>query len=120
MKEMHTLRTIEEWKTFKHRLSSSLYGLIILKFSPRCPISRSVEQRFESWYGQLPEETPLLCARIDAVNSRPLSHQIATEVAIRHETPQAIWLAPDATILWHASHYSITNEVLDTQLQKFA
>ena len=118
MKKTYNLHTIQEWNEFKQKTSSSPYGLIIFKFSPNCPISRSVERGFDPWYAQLPEEVELLCARIDVINARALSQQIAQELHIPHESPQAIWLKPDATIHWHANHYAITSEALNTQLQK--
>ncbi len=118
MKEIHTLHTVEEWNEFKHKIPSSSNGFIIFKFSPKCPTSRSVERKFDSWYERIPEKLNLLCVKIDVINSRPLSQQIAAEFGIRHESPQAIWITADHHIHWHASHYSITDKALDAQLRK--
>ena len=118
MKNTYKVHTIEEWNELKHKISSLPYGLIIFKFSPTCPISRSVERGFDAWYAQLSEESDVFCTRIDVVNSRALSQQIAQELNIPHASPQAIWIAADETIHWHASHYAITPEALNTQLQR--
>lgn len=117
MKMLRELHTVEEWHTFKTQRSSAS-GVLLLKFSPRCPISRSVERTFETWYNSLPDTTDIVCAKIDVVNSRPLSQQIAEEVHVLHESPQAIWLTPDFRVQWHASHYAITRETLHAQLQQ--
>ena len=118
MKKIYQLQTIQEWQECKQHVQSSANGLIIFKFSPNCPISRSVERGVDPWYAQLPEEVDLLCAKIDVINARALSQQIAQELHIPHASPQAIWMAADATIHWHASHYAITSAALNTQLQK--
>ena len=116
MKQPHELYTIEEWNTFKSHMSLSSGGLIIFKFSPRCPISRSVERKFDGWYEGLPEDSGVMCVKIDVVNSRPLSQQLVREFDVQHESPQVIWIWVDNQVAWHASHYSITSEALDAQL----
>jgi bacillithiol system protein YtxJ len=118
MKNTYNVHTIEEWNELRPKISSLPYGLIIFKFSPTCPISRSVERGFDAWYAQLPEKSVVLCIRIDVVNSRALSQQIAKELNIPHESPQVIWIAADETIHWHDSHWAITSEALNTQFQK--
>jgi bacillithiol system protein YtxJ len=118
MKQLQELQTIEEWNIFKSQISLPPVGLIIFKFSPICPISHSVERTFDEWYAGLPENTVIMCVKIDVVNSRSLSQQIAQEFGVQHESPQAIWIQADHHVHWHASHYSITPKALDTQLQK--
>jgi bacillithiol system protein YtxJ len=118
MKNTYNVHTSQEWDEFKHKISSLPYGLIIFKFSPTCPISRSAERSFNAWYAQLPEESDVLCTKIDVVNSRALSQQIAKELNIPHASPQAIWIAAEESIHWHASHHAITREALNIQLQK--
>ena len=114
MKHVHTLQTIAEWEECKQNIPK--HGLIILKFSPRCPISRSVERDFDAWCEQLADETALLCAKVNVVSSRELSQHLAQELNVWHESPQAIWLTPEHTVRWHDSHRSITRKALNTQL----
>jgi bacillithiol system protein YtxJ len=71
-------------------------------------------------YEGLPENAGVTCVKVDVVNSRALSQELAREFTIRHESPQIIWIRGDNQVDWHASHYSITPEMLDTQLQKFS
>ena len=114
MKPVHILQTIAEWEEFKQNIPQP--GLIIFKFSPRCPISRSVEHKFDTWYKQLAEETAPLCAKVDVINSRELSQYIAQTLNVEHESPQAIWLTSQQQVYWHDSHYSITSKALNKQL----
>jgi bacillithiol system protein YtxJ len=119
MKNLCELHSIEEWTACQPQIAASTCGTLLLKFSPYCPISRGVESAFKAWYAQLPAETEILCIKVDVVNSKPLSQHIAQELNIRHESPQAIWLDRDQRVVWHDSHYAITREALDTQLQTF-
>ena len=115
---MHTieLHTIDEWHDAISRNASAPHGMVILKFSPRCPISRSVEREFDAWCRGIADEAGVLCIKVDVVNSRPLSQHLAKELDVRHESPQAIWLTPEHTVRWHASHYSVTQQALTAQL----
>jgi bacillithiol system protein YtxJ len=91
-------------------------GLIIFKFSPVCPISRGVERDFDAWYAEIAEATELLCVKVNVRGSNELSQHIAQEFGIQHESPQAIWLTPERSVLWHASHRSIRPNVLNEHL----
>lgn len=118
MQKISNLQTIPELEHSKQTSLSSLYGLLIFKFSPNCPISRSVERDVDAWYAALPEDVALTCVKVDVINARPLSQQLAQELHVPHESPQAIWLAPDQHIHWHASHWAITSAALNSQLQR--
>ena len=116
MKQIQILQTVTEWEMYKQYIPKA--GLVVLKFSPRCPLSRSVEHHFDNWYQDLDEEIPLRCAKVNVVSARELSHHIAHDVNIAHESPQAIWLTSDQEIQWYASHYSVSTTELDRQLEK--
>ena len=116
MKQMQILQTVTEWEAYKQDLPK--LGLLVLKFSPRCPISRSVERHFDNWYHDLDEDIPLRCAKVNVVSDRELSRHIVHDLNIAHESPQAIWLTPDQQVHWQASHYSVTTSALDRQLEK--
>ncbi len=111
------LHTLDEWNDVVSKSSSSPYGIVILKFSPRCPISRSVEREFDAWSRDLADDAGVVCVKVDVVNARPLSQHLAQELNVRHESPQAIWLTPEQNVQWHASHYSVTQQALITQLR---
>ena len=115
MKPINILQTIAEWEEAKRAVPEQ--GLLIFKFSPRCPISRGVERNFDEWYAQLGNESSFRCVKVDVVNARELSRHIAQELSVRHESPQTIWLTPDLQVHWHGSHRSIRGSVLDTKLK---
>ncbi|MDZ7682292.1 MAG: bacillithiol system redox-active protein YtxJ [Fodinibius sp.] len=50
---------------------------------------------------------------LNVVNSREASDYVASELDVRHESPQVI-LLDDAEVVWHASHGDIdTDAILD-------
>ena len=114
------LQTIDQWNDITSQGSASPCGMLVFKFSPRCPISRSIEREFDAWCLALPDDTGVICVKIDVVNSRPLSQHIASHFSIRHESPQALWIRPDQQVQWHASHYSVSKNALNTQLQVYS
>jgi len=115
MKQVDILHTIAEWQEYTQDVPQE--GFLLFKFSPRCPISRSVERGFDDWCEQLPEGTPLRCVKVDVVDSCELSQHIAKELKVDHKSPQAIWLTQDRNIHWHASHRAISSSVLNAQLE---
>ena len=115
MKQVDILYTIAEWQECTQDIPQE--GLLLFKFSPRCSISRSVERGFDDWCEQLPEGTPLRCVKVDVVGSRELSLHIAKELKVDHKSPQAIWLAQDRNVHWHASHRAISSNALNATLE---
>ena len=115
MKQVDILQTIIEWQECTQDIPQE--GLLVFKFSPRCPISRSVERGFDDWCEQLPDKTPLRCVKVDVVGSRELSQHIAKELNVDHASPQAIWLTQNRNVHWHASHRSISSSALNAQLE---
>ena len=45
-----------------------------------------------------------------------MSQQIAKELNVMHQSPQAIWLAGSNEVKWDASHYEISDSKLDELL----
>jgi len=50
---------------------------------------------------------------VDVIQNRSLSQQIAKDLDVRHESPQAI-LMRSGEVLKHASHRHITAQLLDS------
>ncbi len=115
MKEqIEQLHTVADWEACQDGIPEQ--GLLMFKFSPRCPISKSIERKFDAWYEQLDEKSEPRCVKVDVVNDRELSRHIAEELHIGHESPQVIWLTSDRQMHWHASHWSISRRALNEQL----
>jgi len=52
---------------------------------------------------------------VDVIRDQPLSREIASDLQVRHESPQVI-LVKAGVAQWHASHYDVTREELEEQL----
>ena len=46
---------------------------------------------------------------VKVIESRPVSNQIAKDLEVEHQSPQAIVLS-EKKVLWHASHGTITKQ----------
>ncbi len=101
-------------KSFQEMIENLADGdqLLIFKASPRCMASLMIEKKFDEWYNNNRTEK-IKMLKINVVEQRPLSIEIADRYKIRHESPQLIWLDHEENIVWHGSHGSITIEVLD-------
>ena len=118
MKHVRMMQSVAEWEQWQPEIPTS--GVIIGKFSPRCPISRGVERDFDAWYEQLPADAAPLCIKVDVIAARSLSQHLAQIFQIPHKSPQIIWLTPDLQVSWAASHYAIRSASLTAQLQQIA
>ena len=116
MRTISQLQSLRDWQNCTRDIPAC--GLLVFKFSPRCPISRSIERDFDQWCEQLEETVPLRCAKVDVVQARELSQHIARELNVRHESPQAIWLVSSHKVSWHASHRAISAQALRGQLER--
>jgi monothiol bacilliredoxin len=103
-----------DWQQLKENLNSEI---LIFKYSPMCGVSFSVERKFNNWLENLPGDEDLICARLNVITARALSREIAEELGITHESPQLIWLDHEGKVKWHASHYDITEDELNTNLK---
>jgi bacillithiol system protein YtxJ len=82
---------------------------IIYKHSPICPVSRHAQQQVNLFLAQNPD-FPIFV--VNVVQERALSRQLADELGIRHESPQAI-LIQSGGASKHASHHQITAQLLE-------
>lgn len=81
---------------------------IIFKHSYNCPISRRAKIEMDRFLrGQSRE---LEYEFVDVKENHSRSNEVAEIYGIRHESPQVIILDDAGDVLWHASHYEITEE----------
>lgn len=109
------LTELAQWeKLWLEQKQAGARPLLIFKKSPICPTSHHVERTFNTWLAGLdPAATSKLnVVLVDVVNQRPVSRKIAEDVGVRHESPQALLLAPGGKVLWHASHGDVDEESL--------
>lgn len=117
------LLDLPQWeKLWTEQQAAAAKPLLIFKKSPICPTSHHVERVFNAWLKTLDQANAakLNIMLVDVVNQRPVARKIAEDTGVRHESPQALLLAPGGKVLWHASHGDVDEEALTTATGKLA
>lgn len=96
---MKEIRSMEEWEAVLNQ--SKREPVFLMKHSSTCPISAAGYRVFNKF------ETDISKYYLIVQRSRPLSNEVASELGIRHESPQ-LFLLKDGEAVWHASHYKIS------------
>lgn len=102
-----------DWQRLLER--SEEEPVLIFKHSTQCPISAAAWKEFEKFAAKTAERGGVTNAFVKVIESRPVSNQIAEDLDVKHESPQAI-LLKNRRAVWSASHYQITADVLEQQL----
>ncbi|QHT61763.1 bacillithiol system redox-active protein YtxJ [Paenibacillus lycopersici] len=99
------IQSIEEWNAALE--GSASRPLVVFKHSTTCPVSANAYNEFANYLNSdaASEDTDYVLVKV--IESRPVSNQIAEDVAVKHESPQII-LVKDKAKYWTASHWSIT------------
>ena len=113
--EIKILKDKREWIELYNN-STNDSELLIYKFSPICGLSLLTVSIIDNWCNLQREKSNLVLLKVDVVNNRELSKKISDDLAIKHESPQIIWLDKSKRGKFQASHYNITNEELNKQL----
>jgi bacillithiol system protein YtxJ len=101
MKQIHT---IEEFNSILEEKSP----VFLLKHSTTCPISHAAYEEYESFASA---GSGISAYYLTVQDARPVSNHVAEEYHIKHESPQAI-LFSNKDVVWHASHWKITEDSL--------
>ncbi|GAB4286407.1 MAG: hypothetical protein Kow0098_01580 [Ignavibacteriaceae bacterium] len=116
--EIKSIKFISEWEELK---SQSLFTkeIIILKLSSACLRSRFAEEEFSRWYNGLRTKDEILPVKLNVIQSKALSRKIESDLMIKHESPQLIWLNKDGSVRMYANHSEITSDKLsETDLKE--
>ena len=106
---MEVVRDCETRKDFDQLLENShKQPVFLFKHSTRCPISRAAWSAYQQ-FGHGGPDAELW--RVLVVENAGLSREIAREIEVRHESPQAI-LFHNGQVLWHESHWAIKEDAL--------
>ncbi|WP_044642186.1 bacillithiol system redox-active protein YtxJ [Risungbinella massiliensis] len=107
---MQSISTREQLaKVYEH---SQQEKVVLLKHSTTCPISTAALDEVKKFAKTNPT-CPVYVVYV--IESRPISLQIAEDLAVRHESPQVIVLE-NKKASWSASHWKITEKSLAEQL----
>lgn len=101
----------EQWNSLLEQ--SHERAVLLLKHSTACPISGAAFKEFKV-YTRKPKR-PLTCALVKVIESRSVSNEIEEKLGIKHESPQ-ILLVQGGEVLWNVSHWDITYERIEQQV----
>lgn len=80
---------------------------LIYKHSPSCSVSFLSKQDLDANGKKLTDLADLHI--VNVIGQRELSNTIASELNIRHESPQG-FLIKDGEVVWHGSHWQVNAE----------
>lgn len=103
------INSIEQWKKLVQDSTSE--KILLFKHSTTCPISANAYGAFASY------ESPVEKYLVKVIQSRDVSNEIAKDLSIQHESPQAI-VIENGKGIWNASHWDITKEALDGAIKQ--
>lgn len=105
------LRSEDDWsEALEH---SSETPVLIFKHSSACPVSGRAHESME----QLGQDDPVPIYKVVVQEHRSVSDEIAEELDVRHETPQAILLHQQEPV-FDTSHFDVTADTIREALQR--
>lgn len=105
------LTTVSDWNAA--RKASFEQPVLIYKHSATCPTSAWAARNVRSW---CEEHTEKPVYQVTVQSARPISNQIANDLGLRHETPQAIVVYQGQAVA-HRNHSRVTPDELTDALQ---
>ena len=110
MNGIHKIATPQE--VAEELLASEERDVWFFKHSLTCGVSSAAHREFEKFVAATSgDEAPRFCI-VEIQPAREASKALAEQLAVRHESPQAI-LVRKGRAAWHASHWSITSDALN-------
>lgn len=103
MTKLHEITTHEQWKQLLEL--SETQPFFVFKHSTSCPISAFAHTNVTNF------DTDLPVYLVKVIENRPISLEIADDLHVQHQSPQAI-LVMHRQAKWNQSHYDITEETL--------
>lgn len=102
--EWKEITTLEEWQAILEK--SVEKDQLILKHSTTCPVSFNALDEYNDYLADAPNEK-LDYTMVKVRESRPVSNQIEEDLAVKHESPQMIYIKNKKSY-WNTSHWSVT------------
>jgi len=104
MPQYKEIQTLDEWNSALE--GSANRPLVVFKHSTTCPVSANAYEEFSKYLDHNPESNADYVL-VKVIESRPVSNQIAEDVAVKHESPQIIMIK-NKEKYWSATHWAIT------------
>lgn len=114
MTQYRELTTLDDWQLLLDR--SNERPTLLFKHSTTCPISARAYREFQSYLNGTPNSAADYVL-VKVIESRLVSNQIANDLHVYHESPQAI-LVQNKTAVWDRSHGRITERSLHDALSQ--
>ncbi len=108
------LGDLDDWQSLLDE--SRRQPVLVFKHSTSCEISAAVFDAFRR-YAARGESPPARVVHV--IEDRALSDAIAERTGVAHESPQLIAIRNQRPV-WHASHWSIDLDALETRLRETA
>lgn len=100
------LTDVSDWNAARE--ASFEHPVLIYKHSATCPTSAWAERNVSNWHEEHPD-WPVY--QVTVQSARPVSDQIADDLPLRHETPQAI-VVHDGEAVAHLNHNHVSADRL--------
>jgi bacillithiol system protein YtxJ len=104
------LHNEQDWNLVKNQKNR----IVLMKNSTTCPVSHEAFKEYQKFASENENETIYF---LNVQDSRPLSNAIAEQTGVKHESPQVL-IFEGNTVVWHDSHWNITNKKLIQALEK--
>lgn len=102
--EWREITEISEWEDILNK--STEKDQVILKHSTTCPVSFNALDEYNAYLQDKPNEN-IDYTLVKVRESRPVSNQIEADLAVKHESPQIIYIK-NKKAYWNTSHWSVT------------
>lgn len=113
MTTINELLTEQDWKELHNKAKNET--VLLFKHSTQCPISADAFKEYQNFIGS-DAATNITTAYVKVIESRPVSNQIAEDLAVVHKSPQ-VFLLKDGQVQWTESHWNIKEESIQNALK---
>jgi len=96
------ITSMDQWKEV---LANTEQSALVLKHSTTCPISAKAYAEYDGFDSSVKKYL------VKVIESRPISLEIAEDIGVQHQSPQA-FLLKDGKAVWNTSHHQITADSL--------
>ncbi len=96
--------------------SSAERPVFVYKHSTVCPVSARAADHYHDFADGDASSPPPLFTQVLVIENRDLSNEIESRLSVRHESPQLLLLR-DGKVAWHASHFSISTDNIQSALE---
>jgi bacillithiol system protein YtxJ len=106
------MTSVADWNAARE--ASFERPVLVYKHSATCPTSAWAQRNIDAWSG---DHADWPVHRVTVQSARPVSDQIAEDLSLRHETPQAI-IVRNGKMVKHLNHNRVSPDRLSDALHE--